>query len=636
MAILVWYFGRDGLCHHSSGKPGLLVESSDGMLASGGHWKARRHPAYGDTGAPHPNSRLPESNVRFDARLDLSGWETAAYDDGGWPAAVPCGQPPCSPWGRLVPRPTPLWRNSGIVDFIRLRSEPQADGGTLHRADLPRNLAVTPWFELSAHAGALIDLRTDNYMGGSEPNLRAEYLAREGLQQWELPAYFNGHEVQVHTPAGVEVRALRYRETGYATEFVGKFSSDDPFLDLLWKKSLHTMDINMRDAIQDPDRERSQWWGDEVVVLNQIFHACGSSAHAIIRKGLRELAAWQRPDGVIYSPIPGCWRVELPQQSLASIGTYGLWQYYWHTGDLETITVVFPAMKRYLDLWEWEADGLVTYRGGDWDWSDWGQHIDSRPLLQCWMALALDGMAKIAEILGKAGDSARWIKRRQRLVAAFRKHYWRGDGFASPDWSGPLDDRVQGLALAAGLADPAQCNELFEVLERETHAGPYLEFFILDGLFRSGRAEQALARMKRRYRAMVDSPLSTLWEGWSVGSAEFGGGSYNHGWAGGPLALLSRHVAGFEVVEAGGHSIRIQPQLCGLSRMEAVFPTRYGPLRLQIQSRDAETAVEVDVPPQLKVELKMPAQPGELRDGPASDKLGPGKTKLRFHRMAPP
>ena len=109
VAILVWYFGRDGLCHHSSGKPGLLVESSDGMLASGGHWKARRHPAYGDTGAPHPNSRLPESNVRFDARLDLSGWETAAYDDGGWPAAVPCGQPPCSPWGRLVPRPTPLW-----------------------------------------------------------------------------------------------------------------------------------------------------------------------------------------------------------------------------------------------------------------------------------------------------------------------------------------------------------------------------------------------------------------------------------------------------------------------------------------------------------------------------------------------
>ena len=34
------------------------------------------------------------------------------------------------------------------------------------------------------------------------------------------------------------------------------------------------MNLNMRDAIQDPDRERSQWWGDAVIVSGEIFYAC--------------------------------------------------------------------------------------------------------------------------------------------------------------------------------------------------------------------------------------------------------------------------------------------------------------------------------------------------------------------------
>lgn len=617
VSILVWYFGRDGFGHHSSGKPGLIVESADGMLMTGEHWKTRRHPAFGDTGLPRPNVRLPESNVHFDARLDLPGWETNQYDDRDWPSAVACGRPPCSPWGRLVPRPTPLWRDTGLMDFIQHDIESSTDGKTVHTARLPRNLAITPWLELTAPAGALIELQTDNYLGGSAPNLRAEYVTREGLQHWELPAYLNGHEVQVRVPAEVKLSALKYRETGYATDFVGCFSSDDPFLNRLWQKSLHTMDINMRDAIQDPDREGAQWWGDEVIILNQIFHSCDSRAHAVIRKGILELAAWQREDDVLYSPIPGCWRIELPQQSLASIGQYGFWQYYWHTGDAKLLEDVFPAMARYLALWSWDAEDLVIYRKGDWDWADWGQNIDSHALLQCWMALALEGAANAAAVVGETTLSAQWTNRRERLALAFRKHFWRGDGFASPNHKGPFDDRVQGMALAAGLALPVHHEAIFHLLENEHNSGPYLEYFILDGLFRVNRAEQALARMKRRYTEMVSSPLSTLWEGWAVGSSEFGGGTYNHGWAGGPLTLLSRYLAGFQVLTPGTNQIRISPQLCGLSELHAIFPTFNGPLDLYVATTDSQISVTLDVPSGLQVELAPPerhALPGDARD----------------------
>ena len=51
-----------------------------------------------------------------------------------------------------------------------------------------------------------------------------------------------------------------------------------------------------------------------------------------------ELIGWQQEDGTLYSPIPSSnWNKELPGQMLASIGYYGFWNYYLHTGDLQTI-----------------------------------------------------------------------------------------------------------------------------------------------------------------------------------------------------------------------------------------------------------------------------------------------------------
>ena len=58
---------------------------------------------------------------------------------------------------------------------------------------------------------------------------------------------------------------------------------------------------------------------------------------------------------------------------------------------------------------------------------------------------------------------------------------------------------------------------------------------MLEALCTMGYYQDALNRMKLRYRAMIESPLTTLWEGWGIGSEGFGGGTYNHAWSGGPL-----------------------------------------------------------------------------------------------------
>ena len=74
VAVLVWYFGKEGSSHHDSGQGGLLfqadiVAGSTTRLTSDTGWKHLVHPGYAhDTTGTQPNFRLPESNVHYDAR----------------------------------------------------------------------------------------------------------------------------------------------------------------------------------------------------------------------------------------------------------------------------------------------------------------------------------------------------------------------------------------------------------------------------------------------------------------------------------------------------------------------------------------------------------------------------------------
>ncbi len=572
IAVLLWYWGKDGFCHKDSGKSGLLVKikTGDQEIVTDGSWKAVIHPSYGETGDPKPNFRLPESNVCFDARKDFGSWQASGFDDSLWSSAVVLGTYPCAPWNKLYKRPFPNWKDMGIISYEKVTSEKTGKQNVV-TGKLPKNISVTPYIKLKAEAGALIDIRTDNYKGGSEYNVRAEYMTKEGVQTFEMPNYVNGHNVIYTLPEGVKCLDVGYRETRFNTRHIGKFQCSDSFYDQLWEKSLNTMNLNMRDAIQDPDRERSQWWGDAAIILHEIFYSCDTNGYAAVKKAILNLVDWQLPDGTLFSPVPaGSWNLELPLQMLASIGKYGFWSYYWYSGDRACIEYVYPKVKRYLSLWEIDETGLLKHRAGGWDWADWGDEIDVPVIENAWYCLALESAIKMGELLGDE-ESVNDYKARQNLVRQISsKIFWKGDVFQSPQFQGKTDDRANGLALLADFATEEQKEKVVEYLMSYEKASPYMERYILESLFANGYVSQGLSRMKKRYGSMVYSPLTTLWEDWVVGG--YGGGSINHGWAGSPLALLSRYVAGVSPLKAGWEKILIKPQLGSLEWVKCTVP----------------------------------------------------------------
>jgi alpha-L-rhamnosidase len=594
IAVLVWYWGKEGFCHKSSGSSGLIASLQVGgkTYRTDASWKVKIHPAFGETGNPKPNFRLPEWNVHYDARCDLPGWALPGYSDSGWDNATVEGNYPCSPWNKLWQRPFPNWKDSGIVNYIGVDKKMQGDS-LLVIGSLPRNITVTPYIKLKAKAGLCIDIRSDNYKGGSEYNVRAEYVTKEGMQEFEMPNYVNGHHIIYSCPRGVDVLKVGYRETRFNTQHLGSFSCSDEYFNKLWIKALNTMNLNMRDAIQDADRERSQWWGDAAIILGEILYSCDNNGVKAIRKAIDNLVDWQKPDGVLYSPIPaGKWDKELPLQMLASIGKYGFWNYYYYTGDKETLKHVYPAVKRYLALWKTGRDGLVEHRSGGWDWADWGDNIDVPILDNAWFCLALESAAGMARVLNDNTYAVHCDSLRRSVIEKAHQRFWTGEYYRNPSYKGITDDRANGMAILAGFTTPQEEMKIREFLKGRFAASPYMEKYILESYFVRGEIKEGLARMKKRYENMVNSSLTTLWEDWRIGGS--GGGSINHGWAGGPLTLLSQYIAGISPLEVGWEKILVYPQLGDLKWVKCTVPVGNKTISINLKKENGVQTMILD------------------------------------------
>lgn len=616
IAILVWYFGKSGYSHQDSGCSALLFQldgTSGPLLVSDATWRVQIHPAFGQTGEPSPNHRLSEANIRFDATLDPGDWPKPGYADSDWAQAKNLGRAPCAPWNRLVRRPIPLWWDSGMQDYTNGTELCAVSDGRPVIARLPYNAQVTPYFEIEAPAGLLIDIRTDHYRGGGPPNVRTEYVTKSGRQEFECPGWMNGHQVIYSFPAGVKIIRLAYRESGYATTFAGGFSCSDRFLNQLHEKAERTLYVTMRDTYMDcPDRERAQWWGDVVNELGEAFYALDRRSDQLARKGMLELAGWQRPDGILFSPVPGNYSKDLPLQMLAAAGREGFWKYAWFSGDLAVLRSVYPAVKRYLEIWDMGSDGLVMPRPGSWPWGDWGENVDMNLLANLWYHLALQGQLRMANTLDESADIP-WIKDRLRAIeSAFARVYWTGREYRSPEHTGATDDRANALAVIAGLVPTNRYREVTRVLTEQEHASPYMEKYVLEALCLMNHPDLAQERMKKRFRAMVEDPrYTTLWEGWGIGPEGYGGGSLNHAWSGGPLTIMSEYFAGITPTAPGFARYQILPRPGTLSDLQASVETHHGKIVMALEKLPSACRLEVESPQGTVAVVGIPIEAGE-------------------------
>ena len=605
VAVLVQYYGRNSFSHKPSAQPGVWFEMDCalGKVVSDNSWKATRYDAFWAPEDENPKGprqyRLAGANVGYDARKAVD-FASADFDDSAWNDAIEVSRE-AAEWGDFVERPIPHWRWSELLDY---QSQTVNGEGAIECA-LPYNAQVTPYIRLKAKGGEKIVICTDDYWIGKARSFKTEYIATAGEQEFETPIWANGHSVLYYVPQGVEVLDVKYRESGYDSDFVGSFECDNEFCNKLWQKAARTLYVTMRDNYMDcPDRERAQWWGDVVVELGEAGYLFDERAHLLTRKAILELMNWQQPNGVIASPVPGWYKSELPCQMLASVGYYGFQTYYMLTGDSQTIADIYPRVRKYLfEVWEPQNSGLIKTRRGGWYWGDWGKNIDKPALQQCWYALALKGFAQMARTTGHRSDAMMAEQMYDKMFNSFNSSYWNEElqHYKSAGYKDVPDDRVQAMAVLAGLVPQERFETMRQFFATYYNASPYMEKYVLEALCVMGYYEDALKRMEQRFGTMVAAPHTTLWEGWEYTGGKgmqykSGNGTYNHAWSGGGLTILSQYIAGIEPIKPQFELFRVCPNLATLNRVKSVVPTVFGNIELSVDKSDNLLNITLIVP----------------------------------------
>jgi alpha-L-rhamnosidase len=476
-------------------------------------------------------------------------------------------------------KPDSVIKDYGLKDYVHVSKDLPHSEPTPWKlvCTLPYNCHFQPSLDVEAPAGREIRFNSSNplvqYLTPTE-----SLTTTAGAATYEAKNWVSGEGAVYTIPAGVIVKAVKYRETGYDTAFAGSFECNDNDYNILWNKAARTAYLCMRNHFYDcPDRERVGFWGDGTPEMNQCFYVFDSRAHRLAK------------DLVLRKLEPKFY----PGQHLEFLGDYGLWFYYLQTGDLESMRAIYEPTKKFL---------FETYQfGNPRTWFDWGKEVKDTAVTEtCFHYICLGTLKKIARVTGHEADIPAIDARLEKIQGSFDSQYWKGGYYMSTQVTEP-DDRANAMAVNAGLADRAKWPAIHDnVLTKKTYASCFFDRWVFEALCTMGKQEYAMLRMYDRYKTMIPASFTTLWEHydrwWASRIDAFDeGSSLNHGWNP-PAILLSQTISGVSPLAPGWSTYQVMPKEAFLTSIKVVVPTIKGNITVDLRKATAEYALTLTSP----------------------------------------
>jgi alpha-L-rhamnosidase len=392
----------------------------------------------------HQHGALLESDMQagesYDARLELTGWDSVGYDDSDWLAVEVHGDTGAN----LVATNGPTVKRFEELSPI---SDPDNKGSLLggrYIFDLGQNMVGWVRLKGSAPAGTTAVLRFAEVLNpdGSiyTTNLRGaratdHYTFKgEGEEVWEPKFTFHGFryvelsgytgEVSNDTITGIVVHSDMAQ--------TGDFSSSDPLLNQLQHNILWGQKGNFVDVPTDcPQRDERLGWTGDIQVFAQTA-AYNMDVAGFMTKWANDVADSQNDMGMIPAVVPNA--LPLPDGGPAWSDAVIIcpWTMYLAYGDTRILADNYNVMTRFVDYLLDVSPNLIRCAPDFEGWPGFGDWLSinaptPRDLVGT-AFLAYDAllMSQIAEILGISDD----VEKYQQLFAdtkqAFQDRYLKG------------------------------------------------------------------------------------------------------------------------------------------------------------------------------------------------------------------
>jgi alpha-L-rhamnosidase len=564
----------------------------------------------------------------FDARRVPPGWDQPGFDDTAWKNAVTGA----GPGGGLMPERTPPIE---LFDsHIPRRITHPGPGVTVY--DLGQNFAG--WPEITVHGrrgdavkllpGELLNARgfvTQHSAGGS-PSAETSFtytLAGNGMERWHPRfSYYGFRYVQVERRGAPIIDCLEGRALHASVAIDGHFHSSNELLNRIHTLIDRAMLSNMVSILTDcPHREKLGW-------LEQT-HLAGTSLmfnyrlDALYAKMLDDMEDAQLADGMVpdiapeYTVFEAGFRDSPEWGSAVILSPWIAYQFY---GDPAPLRAHYNSMQRYAAyLSSRSRDHMLTYGLGDWYDIGPGAPGESQLTSKGLTATAiyyqdLTTLARIADLLGKPEDAARYRDQASTVKAAFNAHLFHPDTSEYDTGS----QTANAMPLVVGLVPEDRrvavlANLVADIRRHNNHvtAGDIGFHYVVRALTDNGRSDVLYDMLMRTDKPSYGDQLAhgatTLTEAWDSNPNS----SQDHFMLGHAEEWFYRGLAGIHVdmSQKPPQKIRIEPAVVGdMAQVEASYHSVLGEVSSQWGRQGKIFSLAVRIPAGTQATIVLPPE----------------------------
>ncbi len=492
-------------------------------------------------------------------------------------------------------------------------------------------------FEVEAPEGTIFDWNffeeyVDGEIGFTDGlNNTLRYVAREGYQRYHSIVR-RGFRYALLTIRNFRRPVRIYRVycllNTYPVALRGEFQCSDYLLNRIWEMCRYTTRLCMEDTFVDcPAYEQTFWVGDSRIEMLSNYYAFGELR--MPRRCLLLVADSLRRSSLPESQVPSGWQNVLTTWSLLWI--IACYEYYVHSGDKEFLREIYPHLKKTCDnfLKHLNREHLLETEG--WNMLDWApMDTPNRGIithLNAWLVMALRKVAKIAEILGKNEDKARYLHAAEGIKEAINRHLWSEERKAYIDCihedgrcSRIVSQQTNTVVYLCDCATEERRRIIVNYIDKAPpdfvkYGSPFAMSFALEALAKAGRYEAMLGMIREWWGMMLRYGATTCWEtfpGW-LGRDRITR-SWCHAWGTGPLYVMSQYILGVRPLEPGFKKVLIEPHHCDLSWARGRVPTPYGEVEVSWDREENEYRLRVKLPMKVSglVRTSVPSRKFEL------------------------
>lgn len=560
-----------------------------------------------------------------DARLELTKWGSAGYDDSKWEKV-----------GILDHSKSILVASNSIPVKVTQEITPKKiittpTGETV--LDLGQNIVGWARMKVTGKKGDVVKLQfaevLDKEGNFFTKNLRSaeatDTYILKGEGEETFHPHFTFHGFRFIKVTGYPGTLTPDKITGMVIhsnmDQTGTFITSNPLINQLQSNIQWSQRDNFLDIPTDcPQRdERVGWTGDAQVF--SMTAAYNFNVAAFYTKWLQDLKVDQLANGEVPNIIPDMWNNKLGGTTgWADVAVIMPWTVYQSYGDKRILEQQYASMKGWVDYMVKNAgDDYLWNQPNKWHWGDWLAFHSDKPdyagsttekdlIATAYYHYSSTLVSKAAAVLGNQADADKYAQIAEKVKQAFIKEYTTANGRLVSH-----TQTAYALALSFDLLPEDMRSKSAKYFSDDVEKFGHLTTGFLGTpllcptLSAIGRDDLAFMLLNRKeypsWLYPVTQGATTIWERWDTqkpdGTIIDGMNSFNHYAYGAIGEWLYTHVGGLKIDanNPGYQNIILAPHPGGgLTQVSATHKSMYGDVKSSWEIKDGNFNYEVVVP----------------------------------------